>query len=441
MTMQMTGSNGVLSIPSEHLPGLVALVVVLLVVFLAIVGCRALGNRNVGWAATLGQRLDELPIAAKTALFALLVGAIVHAALVPTHWASDRVTAILFVADAVGFAVAFWWTFGARRYWRWVAVAMLLGSAGAYTLYILRGWETVDLAGLVTTTVELTAGLVLLVPAKWSIGSFPRRGRMVAAAALPVALLSLLGTSAIASSPEAASAASTSQADGRMQAMAPTAPETTKALSLSTTSPAGPIAWPDDMGTMGPGMEMATPNCTGQPTAAQQQAAVALVDQTVAATAPYKSLAAARAAGYIPVTPTGRKIVHYINPSIYRQGQPIDPSAVPALVYVNTAHGAVLSAAMYLAPHSASTQNSPQPGGCLTQWHIHTDLCFGTGRVVGTDRAGSCSPGSANETTQPMMHVWLAPVSGGPLAPDPPPLSEVAAANQLPVLNPSNGTA
>jgi hypothetical protein len=440
MTMQMTGSNGVLSVPSEHLPGLIALVIVPLVAVLATVGCRALRNRNVGWAATLGQRLDELPFMARTALFALSVGAIVHAALVPTHWASDSVTAILFVVDAAGFAVVFWWTFGARRYWRLAAVAMLLGSAGAYTLYILRGWETVDLVGLVTTTVELAAGLVLLVPARWSIGSFPSGGRLVAAAALPVALLSLLGTSAIASSPQAASAAPTSQADGGMQAMAPTAPETTKALSLSTTSPAGPIAWPDDMGTMGPGMEMATPNCTAQPKAAQQQAAVALVDQTAAATAPYKSLAAARAAGYVPVTPTGRKIVHYINPSIYRQGQP-DPSAVPALVYVNTTHGAVLSAAMYLAPHSASAQNLPRPGGCLTQWHIHTDLCFGTGRVVGTDRAGSCSPGSANETTQPMMHVWLAPVSGGPLAPDPPPLSEVAAANQLPVLNPSNGTA
>ena len=186
---------------------------------------------------------------------------------------------------------------------------------------------------------------------------------------------------------------------------------------------------------------MATPDCNAQPTNAQQEAAVALVDQTAAAVAPYQSLDAARAAGYVPVTPTGRKIVHYVNPLIYRQGQPMDPSSIPALVYVNTAHGAVLSAAMYLAPRSSGEQSAPQPGGCLTQWHIHTDLCFSVGRVVGTDNLGSCSPGSLNETTQPMMHVWLAPVSGGPLAPDPPPLSEVVAANHLSALDLPNGTA
>ena len=55
------------------------------------------------------------------------------------------------------------------------------------------------------------------------------------------------------------------------------------------------------------------------------------------------SLAAAKDAGYIPVTPPGRKIVHYINPSIYRHGPTIDPHNIPVLVYVNTADGAVLS--------------------------------------------------------------------------------------------------
>jgi hypothetical protein len=102
---------------------------------------------------------------------------------------------------------------------------------------------------------------------------------------------------------------------------------------------------------------------------------------------------------------------------------------------VNTAHGAVLSAAMYLVPKA---QTPPRPGGCLTQWHIHRDLCFSGGRVVGTDNNGSCGPGSLNEVTQPMMHVWLTPVSGGPLAPDPPALSEVEAALKMPALSPPN---
>jgi hypothetical protein len=105
---------------------------------------------------------------------------------------------------------------------------------------------------------------------------------------------------------------------------------------------------------------------------------------------------------------------------------------------VNTPHGAVLSAAMYLASGSGAP---PQPGGCLTQWHIHSDLCFSGSTVAGNDTSGACPSGSFNKTTAPMMHVWLVPVSGGPLAPDPPALSEIEAAGGLPALTPVNGPA
>jgi hypothetical protein len=185
-------------------------------------------------------------------------------------------------------------------------------------------------------------------------------------------------------------------------------------------------------------MKMAEPNCNAQPTAAQQQAAVHLVDQTVASAQKYTSLAAAKAAGYVPVTPTGKRVVHYINPSIYRTGDALDPGAIPSLVYVNTAHGAVLSAAMYLVPKNSTP---PQPGGCLTQWHVHTDLCFSSDHVVGTDSGGSCTGGSTNRITPPMMHVWMTPVDGGPLAPDPSARSEVQAASNMPVLGTPNAEA
>ncbi len=350
---------------------------------------------------------------------------------------------MLFVADTIGFGVAFWWTFGARRHWRLLAVTMLGGTAAAYALYILKGWESADPVGLITTTVELAAALIVLSPAPRTSSApwLVRREGWIAVAAVPLAFISLLGTAAIAGAVQTPSAmAATGPAAGStkatggtstapngssgsgsgMKAMAPGAtPGPSETLSLPTTSPAGPIVWPDAMTAMAPGMEMATPNCVSTPTAAEQKAAVTLVDQTVAAASIYKSLAEAKAAGYVPVTPTGQRIVHYINPSVYRQGHALDPTSIPALVYVNTAHGAVLSAAMYLEPRSAGP-NPPQPGGCLTQWHIHNDLCFSGGRVVGNDNAGSCAAGSVNQTTQPMMHVWLTPVSGGPLAPDPP---------------------
>ena len=97
----------------------------------------------------------------------------------------------------------------------------------------------------------------------------------------------------------------------------------------------------------------------------------------------------------MPVTPTGARIVHYINPVFYRAGHALDPNQIPSLVYVNTAHGAVLSAAMYLDPKGVTP---PQPGGCLTQWHIHTDLCFSSGgTVVGNDATRSCAAGSVNK--------------------------------------------
>jgi hypothetical protein len=384
---------------------------------------------------------------------------------------------VLFIVDAVGFAFAFGWTLAARRCWRLIDVAMLGGTAGAYVVYILKGWESADPVGLLTTTIELAAALIVLSPAPTVAGNRPGRDRWVAVAALPLALLTLLGTTAVAAaaqvptatatgtaktaalptSPTSANATGTTKASGTQKstgmrkatastaaspAMAGMSPGTvTTALSLPTASPAGPIVWPDDMTAMASGMEMATPNCDAQPTAAQQRAAVTLVDQTVAAAAPYRSLAAAKAAGYVPVTPMGRKIVHYINPSIYRQGEPLDADAIPVLVYVNTTHGAVLSAAMYLLAKSGDTAHPPQPGGCLTQWHIHTDLCFSAGSVVGNDNAGSCATGSVNQVTQPMMHVWMTPVSGGPLAPDPPAVSEVEAANHVPSLSPPNATA
>ena len=186
-------------------------------------------------------------------------------------------------------------------------------------------------------------------------------------------------------------------------------------------------------------MKMAEPNCTAQPTTAQKQAAVNLVNQTVAAAQMFTSLNAAKAAGYLPVTPSGARVVHYINPAIYRsENSALDPRAIPSLVYVNTAHGAVLAAAMYLNPQGTT---APQPGGCLTQWHIHTDLCFSSGRVVGTDANSSCATGSVNKVTQPMMHVWMVAVTGGPLAPDPPARSEVQAAARAPAPNPPNAMA
>jgi hypothetical protein len=442
--MNMTGSGGALSIPSEHAPGLVALIAVALLVAVALPALHLLAQRGVRPAERLTARWDRLSFAARVALVGVVVGAAVHVALVPTHWADERTTALLFVLDTVGFVVAAVWILYERRRWAEVAFAMLAGTSAVYAWYLLSGREDADLVGLLTTTVELAAALVVLraLITRSAVDRPERRPRWLLTA-VGATLVAAMGMSALAvatsTTSSADSTADAAASTGSMGSMGSTA--TTRPLSLATTSPAGPITWPDDMSTMGAGMTMATPNCTAQPTAAEQQAAVELVDRTVAAAAPYQSLAAAKAAGYVPVTPTGLRIVHYINPAVYRQGPTLDPAKIPVLVYVNTPHGAVLSAAMYLMPGRDAAAEPPQPGGCLTQWHIHTDLCFSRGSVVGTDEAGACGAGSANRTTSPMMHVWLTPVSGGPLAPDPPARSEVVAAEQVTPLATPNGVA
>ena len=223
---------------------------------------------------------------------------------------------------------------------------------------------------------------------------------------------------------------------GRTGTMAP--------VHLATSSPAGFITDPDPGLQTTPGMKMASPvACTASATAAQQRAAVRLVNASWRGAQQYRSLAAARAAGYRPITPSGLPVVHYLNPVFYRHtllgGPVLDTSQPQSLVYANTPKGAVLVAAMYITTPRGAT---PQPGGCLTQWHVHTNLCLRAGLgVVGVTGAGhpACPAGSRNRVTPAMMHVWFVPIPGGPTAVDAPDAQVVRAAGQ--VAAPRNGPA
>jgi hypothetical protein len=195
---------------------------------------------------------------------------------------------------------------------------------------------------------------------------------------------------------------------------------------------------------MMPGMRMADPKaCTATPTKTQQEAAVSMVNTSWDDAKKYQSLAAARAAGYRPITRSGAPVVHYLNMAYYQavlKGGPVlnyrDPQS---LVYANTPKGAVLVAAMYITSYHGPT---PQPGGCLTQWHVHTNLCL-TGSLDVTGEVGpgqpTCPPGSVNKVTQAMIHIWFVPIPGGPTAIDAPDQQVVHAAEQ--VHAPVNGTA
>ena len=441
--MQMTGSNGVLSVPSEHLPGLVALVLVGPLIWLALAAAPgALDPRRSGPAGAGPARRPRVR-APRSPWWGPSSARWSTPSSCPPTGATPALTALLFVVDAVGFAVAFWWTFISRRHWRLVSAAML-GGHGLRLRPVHPEGLGDDGPGRPRHHHHRGGGRPGGALARRLAPPPARAVRRSALAALPVAMLSLLGTNVIAGD-EATGALAAGRLSGAVPSpatpalhqdprprpwpacrlrLAPARPP--PPLSLPTTSPAGQHQWPDDMSTMAAGMKMAEPNCTAQPTAAQQQAAVTLVDQTVAAAQKYTSLAAAKAAGYVPVTPSGARIVHYINPTIYRPGRRLDPDAIPALVYVNTSHGAVLSAAMYLVPVGAATA----PAGWMPDpvAHPHGPVLQRRQGRRATTPARRARAGSMNKVTQPMMHVWMTPVSGGPLAPDPPPLNEVEAA-------------
>jgi hypothetical protein len=252
-----------------------------------------------------------------------------------------------------------------------------------------------------------------------------RRHRLfLALAATGAVAASLLSVTLVAGGPEMVMTMNAGSAAG------------STSVSLATTSPAGNITMPNTSMQMAGGMKMAnSAACTATPTKAQQNAAVSMVNASWAGASKYQSLSASKAAGYVPITPTGRHIVHYMNKSYYRAtllGGPVLNYADPQfLVYANTPKGAVLAAAMYMTSPGGPT---PQPGGCLTQWHVHTNLCLAAAKgVVGGLHAGNstCPAGSKNRVTPPMIHVWYIPIPGGPTAIDAPDSQVVHAAEQV----------
>lgn len=155
-------------------------------------------------------------------------------------------------------------------------------------------------------------------------------------------------------------------------------------------------------------------------TPAQQAAADKLRADTVAATARFADLSAARAAGYYPMTPLFQGIQHWHNQAFNTDGKVLDPTRPEELIYASARTGMKLIGAMFLMPEVG--QSGPQPGGALTQWHAHDNLCFGGDppSVVGivSTITGQCPPGSVNYQTPEMLHVWLIDNPDGPFSKD-----------------------
>jgi hypothetical protein len=157
--------------------------------------------------------------------------------------------------------------------------------------------------------------------------------------------------------------------------------------------------------------------CTDAVTDDQRAAADVLVADTRAAVEPFMALDVARAAGYVPITPEAAQIVHYANPAYLGDGVTLETDRVESLVYgFGKDRTPYFLGAMYLLDDPGA--EPPMPGGCLTTWHAHDNLCVAPGRgmvaAVGAD--GSCPDGSSNRLTPMMLHVWSLELPTGPFS-------------------------
>ncbi len=369
--------------------------------------------------------------------------AVIHFAVTGEHFAEYWLFGLFMLG--VAWLQVLWAAAAVARPARWVLWCGAILNAGVIVIYIVT--RTVgDVLGPTPHAVEplgfgdglctaleaaVVAGCCWLLVSRndWQV----RREQLVAVPAVSaVAAVVLLSVALVAGGPEMVMSA---QADAGPVAASShamrmgtsprmgVAPAKAVAVRLATASPAGDITMPDPGMQMAPGMRMASSAmCDTTPTAGQQSAAVRLVNASWRDARKFRSLPAARAAGYVPITPSGLPVVHYLNYGYYLatlRGGPVLNTAKPqSLVYANTTKGAVLVAAMYIAPPDRVTA---QPGGCLTQWHVHTNLCqTAFGSVVGIETAAhpACPAGSSNRVTPPMMHVWFVPIPGGPTAID-----------------------
>jgi hypothetical protein len=157
--------------------------------------------------------------------------------------------------------------------------------------------------------------------------------------------------------------------------------------------------------------EVATPE--------QQAAAARLYAETKAAILPYRDTKKAYAAGYRPGGPTNMPSTHWMNQAYVDAGYVMDPRRPQGLVYANSKHGPVLLGAMFQMKQLG--QFGPDPGGPLTAWHQHENICFtplGFEFSLMTPFA-TCPLGAIDISASPMLHVWIVDnPKGGPFAVD-----------------------
>jgi hypothetical protein len=328
----------------------------------------AAGHRR---AAGFVERYEKsTPTTRIVALLLVLSGAI-HLGMLPDHWDQARGTAVMFGLDGLLLVAAALAVFYVRR-WRLPTAALLVAGLIAYMIFIGSGKEAPDQLGLFSKLAEITALGLLMLPSRSSVRRWRRRIRW-SAAALGVVFL---------------------------------------------TNCTGSVAWvaqftekgPDNHNVAGAQVQAVA---AGPATAEQKAAADRLVADTAAGIARYQDVRVAEADGY-KGDGFGASTSHYTNQRYVDLDTGLDPRRPAALVYANTKHhGKVLLGAMYEMKNVG--EKAPDPGGPITSWHAHNNICVGLPFFFTfVTPFGSCPAISITIKTPYMMHVWTAPNPNGP---------------------------
>jgi len=306
-----------------------------------------------------------------SSVFLAMAGAI-HLGLITTH-RNDPLTALLFLVNGVGYlalSVGFTW-----RWWRPAAALWLGATLIGYLIYIAFAFDSPDQVALATKLLELIALGLVLVPVRGEAGR-PRRSFRWTTLGIALPVLTLLTTSTI----------------WIVSLARPDAQHAHAGALLQATN------------------DVATPE--------QVAAAAQLYAETKVAVLPYQDWHKAWAAGYRPGGGANLGSTHWMNQAYVDAGYVMDPRRPQGLVYANSKHGPVLIGAMFQMKHIG--QFGPDPGGPLTAWHQHENICV---TPIGLEFSlmtpfATCPLGSIDVSASPMLHVWIVDNPGGQFAVD-----------------------
>lgn len=300
----------------------------------------------------------------------MVVAGAIHLGLVLTHL-REPITVVLFVLNGAAYVVLsqlFTW-----RWWRLAAAALITMTLLGYLGFIVLGFDSPDQVAIATKLLELTTLGLVLVPVRGEPGRPPGALRWIGLG-IAVPLLTVMTTSVV----------------WVVDLARPDAQHVHAGAVLQQTN------------------DVATPE--------QAAAAKRLYEETSAAIAPYRDWHAAWAAGYRPGGPQDQPSTHWMNQRY--SAYVMDPKHPQGLVYANTKHGPVLLGAMFQMQHLG--QFGPDPGGPLTAWHQHQNICFtpfGVEFSLMTPTA-TCPVGAIDVSVPPMLHVWIVDNPGGKFAVD-----------------------